>query len=78
MESGPTPSVKLDDLVEAVDFIKVDCEGTDRFVLTGAEKLIERCHPKILMEQSPGDFLTKRGYKMRWESKNGGQGPTEL
>jgi FkbM family methyltransferase len=49
------PMRTLDSLnVEAVDFIKIDCEGYELFVLKGAEETIRRDRPCIIVEQKPG------------------------
>lgn len=37
-----------------VDFIKVDCEGYELFVVKGGEKTIRRDRPCIIVEQKPG------------------------
>lgn len=37
-----------------VDFIKIDCEGYEYFVLRGAEKTIRQNKPCIIVEQKPG------------------------
>jgi hypothetical protein len=36
-----------------VDLIKVDCEGFDYFVVSGALTTIARCHPVVIVEQKP-------------------------
>ncbi len=62
---GPQPSfreirtVRLDDLLaaESVDVIKVDVEGHEPLALRGAEGLLQRCRPVILMEFSPGNII---------------------
>jgi hypothetical protein len=38
-----------------VDFIKVDCEGYELFVLKGAEKTILENKPTIVVEQKTGN-----------------------
>lgn len=40
--------------ISQVDFIKIDCEGYEYFVLRGAEKTIRQCKPCIIVEQKPG------------------------
>lgn len=44
---------RLDDLLpDAIaDFIKIDCEGYESFVVAGAEKLIRRSRPTMIVEQ---------------------------
>jgi FkbM family methyltransferase len=37
-----------------IDFIKIDCEGYELFVLEGGEKLIKKHKPCIIVEQKPG------------------------
>ena len=37
-----------------VDFIKIDCEGYEYAVLTGACETLARCHPAIIVEQKIG------------------------
>ena len=52
---GDIPRMRLDDLEFAdVDFIKIDCEGSELLVLRGAEALILRDRPTICVEQKPG------------------------
>ena len=41
--------------IDVVDFIKVDCEGYEYFVLRGGEKLIKRTKPLIVVEQKKAD-----------------------
>ena len=38
---------------EDVDFLKIDCEGYERYVLQGAVDLLARCRPVICVEQKP-------------------------
>jgi len=46
-------AVVLDDITEDVDFIKMDIEGSEIEALKGGRRLIERCHPVIVMETHP-------------------------
>jgi len=39
---------------ESVDFIKIDCEGFEYFVLLGGEKTVRKHKPTIIVEQKPG------------------------
>jgi len=39
--------------LEEVDFLKIDCEGYELFVLQGAVQTLQRCHPTICVEQKP-------------------------
>lgn len=51
---------RLDDYnFENVDFIKVDCEGYEYFVLKGATETLKRCKPVVIVEQK--GFETKYG-----------------
>lgn len=65
---------------EQIDFIKLDCEGYELFALRGAEKLLLRCKPVVIVEQKPGraekyglprtgavDYLKGLGYQLRAE-----------
>ena len=51
---------RLDDYAEErmpgveVGFIKIDVEGYEIHVVKGAEKLIQRCRPVMVVEQKPG------------------------
>ena len=40
---------------KAVDFIKIDCEGYEMFVLQGARQTIQRSRPVIIVEQKRGN-----------------------
>jgi FkbM family methyltransferase len=54
---GEAMMMRLDDceLVDTVvDFIKVDCEGYEYFVLKGGEETIKRTRPVIIVEQKVG------------------------
>lgn len=70
---------RLDDFgLNAVDFMKLDCEGYELFVLRGGERLIDACRPVVIVEQKPGkakvyglkdteavQWLEKKGYKLK-------------
>ena len=71
----PMPLVALDDVRfrNRVQFLKVDVEGMEEFVLAGAAKLIERDRPIIYFEvleidrlEGPRKMLNKLGYELRW------------
>jgi FkbM family methyltransferase len=78
--SGPFRALLLDDFgLIRLDFIKLDCEGAEYFVLKGGEETIRRLRPKMVMEMNPGpmermglnhmviyDLLTEWGYD--WKS----------
>lgn len=52
---GDIEAVALDSFeFENVDFLKLDCEGYELFVLKGGEETIKRCKPVIVVEQKPG------------------------
>jgi FkbM family methyltransferase len=52
---GDIPMKRLDDFgFQDVDFLKVDCEGYELFVLRGAEAMLKRCRPCVIVEQKPG------------------------
>lgn len=53
--SGPIPLRTLDEFaLDNVDFVKIDTEGHELFVLRGAEDTLKRCKPTIIVEQKPG------------------------
>jgi FkbM family methyltransferase len=61
-----------------VDFMKLDCEGFELFVLQGGERTIDKYRPVIIVEQKPGKakqyglgdtdavtWLQQKGYQLR-------------
>jgi FkbM family methyltransferase len=51
------PIKRLDDIIPEdvqIDALKADCEGSELFVLRGAEKTLLRCKPALMIEQKPG------------------------
>ena len=73
IEMRPLDSFNLD-----CDFLKIDCEGFELFVLKGAVDTLQRCKPVLVVEQKPGHgkrfglgdadaipFLEKMGAKLR-------------
>lgn len=78
---GDIPMHTLDSFaLKNVDLIKIDCEGSELFVLQGAEETIARCKPVICVEQKPGHavryglgdtdavpWLQARGYRLAKE-----------
>lgn len=82
-----TSLVKLDDdleKIEKLNFIKIDVEGYEYEALTGATKLLEIHHPKIIFEFTPElyeqdrrgkseellSFLFSKNYKMKIMGRN--------
>lgn len=59
------PVIKLDDFFEniehGIDFIKIDVEGAELFVLKGANAVIKKFRPDLLIEIH-GPFLDSFGY----------------
>jgi len=57
-----------------IDFIKMDTEGSEFWILKGAEKLISKCKPVILMELWP-EFIRHYSYEcadvLEWLNENG-------
>lgn len=64
-------------IVDAVDFIKCDCEGYEYFAIKGAESVIRRGRPCVMIEQamcerygmgegSAIDLLQSWGAQLRW------------
>lgn len=61
-----TPTLKLDSLnLQRCDFLKIDCEGREPFVLRGAREMILRCRPVMWIE-CYAEILAIHG-----ESRNG-------
>lgn len=59
-KNGDTKIIKLDSLeLQAVDYIKIDCEGFEYRVLQGAEQTVKRCCPVVVIEQKPHDAYSK-------------------
>lgn len=53
--AGDIPMVTLDSFaLPHCDLLKVDCEGTELFVLQGAMETLIRCRPVVMVEQKPG------------------------
>jgi FkbM family methyltransferase len=49
------PASRLDDLgLSGVDFLKIDCEGFEVFVVRGGEETIRRDRPTVVIEQKKG------------------------
>lgn len=46
-------TVRLDDIINEVDFLKMDVEGAELEVLRGSKRLLETQHPVIAMETHP-------------------------
>ncbi len=46
------PAAPLDDFLydEHIDFIKIDCEGSEFEVLRGCDSIIQLCRPKSIIE----------------------------
>jgi len=73
-----TPMVRLDDLIERADFVKIDAQGLDAAILRGAPRLLQTC-PLWVVEVWPtglegnGDSveglyqtLTDAGLQVQW------------
>ncbi len=63
----------LDDFeFDDVDFIKIDVEGYELFVLEGAEKTIEKYWPVVCIEQKDHGYFVKDRYAaLKWLKKKG-------
>jgi len=43
--------ITLDSLeLEIVDYVKIDCEGYENQILLGAQQTLQRCRPRIVIE----------------------------
>ena len=57
----PVQMRRLDEFeLVSVDFIKVDCEGFEVFVMKGATDTLKRCKPCVIVEQKPETGMAKR------------------
>lgn len=53
--------ITLDSLdFQLVDFIKIDCEGYELFVLQGAVETLKRCKPVVIVEQKPETGMAEK------------------
>jgi len=53
--NGDIPMITLDSLnLKDVDFMKIDCEGYELYVLAGAVDMLHRCRPVVIVEQKKG------------------------
>jgi len=43
-----------------VDFVKIDCEGYEFFVLQGGVETLQRCRPCVIVEQKPETGMVER------------------
>lgn len=80
LDGHGTPMRTLDSFhFNDVDFIKIDCEGFEAFILEGAKDTLTRCRPTVMVEQKPGHgqrfgrgeldavtLLTDMGAKQVW------------
>jgi FkbM family methyltransferase len=80
-------SVTIDETLPAdhIDFMKVDVEGAEYLAMRGAERLLKRCKPKIMMELNQEqlrrisaveistlvDYITCFGYSVNELSRDG-------
>lgn len=46
--------------LEQVDFVKLDCEGYEMFVVEGARDTLARCRPCVIIEQKPKTGMAER------------------
>jgi FkbM family methyltransferase len=73
-EGDEVPVMTLDELgLQRCHFIKIDVEGMEEAVLWGASDLLQRCQPRLYVEndrreKSPGliRLLLGRGYRCYW------------
>lgn len=56
---------------EEINFIKVDCEGTDAKVIMGAKRLLTENSPCIMAESPPAEFLGNLGYTHHSDGNDG-------
>lgn len=57
-------AIALDSLqLTKLDFMEIDCQGSDYYVVLGAKETIERCRPIITFEIESDEMLEKHGWK---------------
>ncbi|WP_411288964.1 FkbM family methyltransferase [Phenylobacterium sp.] len=66
MDIQPTPVVRLDDYcaeqgIERVDFIRMDIEGAEQKALEGAQGVLDRDRPHVLLEIHPAMLAARFG-----------------
>lgn len=62
-QPGDTPMVTLDSYeIPVIDFMKLDCEAYEIYVLRGAKETLLRCKPVICIEQKTQDFFGNPRY----------------
>lgn len=60
-EGEEAPLRRLDEYaLDGVDFIKIDCEGYELYVLQGAVETLKRCRPCLIVEQKPETGMKER------------------
>ncbi|MFN6950977.1 MAG: FkbM family methyltransferase [Albidovulum sp.] len=69
-EGEPVAMVALDEFghLEQIDFLKIDVEGFELDVVTGAEKIIRSHRPVMVVEQKPNN--AERYGRGRWDAVN--------
>ncbi len=76
VRAAPLDTLVVEHEIDRVDLIKLDLEGNELFALRGAQQLIERWHPELIVELSEPlfeaagysrndllDFLESHGYR---------------
>ncbi len=76
-------TVRIDDIIQEADFIKMDIEGAELGALKGMTQLLKKCDITLIMEFLPSsieeygakprniyDFLTSLGYDMKLSLKD--------
>ena len=63
VNAGDVPMRTLDSFgFEEVDFLKIDCEGYELYILKGAKETLLRCKPVICIEQKPHPYFGNHQY----------------
>ena len=55
--SNEVKTVRMDDVIQEADFIKIDVEGAELGALKGMAKLLKKCEVTILMEFHPPSII---------------------
>jgi FkbM family methyltransferase len=63
-QSDELPIVRIDDMkFRRVDFVKIDTEGYEKYVLMGMQETMRRCRPVIILEYARRAFSSEEEFR---------------